>query len=108
MNLYMLNDEIVLGRLTHTYLQKLDLRVKKMRQLYALRRWSELRVEATQLRIACESFGFHQLMPKALAVEQALPEGHLSSALGMPQAKEAIETLLRTIDHILILGNKKR
>jgi hypothetical protein len=99
--------EIVQGRLQHTYFQKLDRRVRKMRALYANRKWTELRTEATQLRVACESFGFPELLPHALAVEQALPEGKISTALGMPQAKVAIETLLRTIDHILILGHKK-
>jgi hypothetical protein len=105
--LLMQHEEIIQGRLQHTYFQKLDRRVRKMRQLYVHRKWPELRIEATQLRIACESFGFPELLPHAVAVEQALPEGQISSALGMPQAKVAIETLLRSIDHILILGHKK-
>jgi len=89
-------------RLKRRYLERLSLRVRKLRKLIIDRSWEDLRNECHQLANSGESFGFPHLTLLAKAAYQAIPQGKLSRATTPAQAKASLETLINAIDSTLI------
>lgn len=86
------------------YMERLNVRVKKMRRLLAEREWHELKTQARQLRGGGETFGIEQLSERAVQLMQIIPDEPISRLRPFPalqQAREAAEALFGTIDQIL-------
>lgn len=93
-------DEIQ-ARVQRRYVDRLSQRVRRMRRMLLERNWMELRNEARQLREAGEGFGFAQLTELAAAAERTIPENGASRLRPLPEARQAVESLLIAIDLIL-------
>lgn len=89
------------ARVQRRYIDRLSHRVKRMRRMLLERHWSELRNEARQLREGGEGFGFAHLTELARIAEQAIPENGASRLRPLPEARQAVESLLIAIDLIL-------
>lgn len=95
-------------RLRKGYLERLAVRVKRMRKQLALREWQELKSECRQLRAAAEGFGFPAITELAMRCEAKIPDGEVSRARALPMAKEAAETLIAAIDDVLVADSVNR
>lgn len=89
-------------RLRRRYLDRLSHRVKRLRKLLIERKWEDLRVECGQLAVSGETFGFHNLTHLAQVSQNSIPTGKTPRAATPSHAKENTETLIATIDTILI------
>jgi hypothetical protein len=89
-------------RLRRRYLDRLSQRVKKLRKLLVERNWEDLRMECGQLAASGETFGFEDLTLLSIAAQKSIPSGKLSRAYTPPLAKETTETLIASIDTILM------
>lgn len=86
------------------YMERLNLRVKKMRRLLAEREWHELKTQARQLKGGSENFGLGILSERAVNLMQTIPDEPLSRLRPFPtlqQAREAAESLFGAIDQVL-------
>ena len=90
------------GRLRRGYLDRLDLRVKKIRKLLIERNWEKLKDECVALSTRGDSFGFQEVVSLADQAQRAIPAGRISRAATPPRAKEFAEALLTAIDSILV------
>lgn len=88
-------------RLQRRYLDRLSLRVKKLRKLLAERNWEELRTECTHLAQSGENFGFANLTVLAEEARNAIPRGKIAKAAMPTQAKKSTENLISAVDAIL-------
>lgn len=93
-------DEIQ-ARVRRRYIDRLSQRVRRMRKMLLERNWSELRNEARQIREGGEGFGFSNLTELAAAAERTIPENGASRMRPIPEARQAVESLLIAIDLIL-------
>jgi hypothetical protein len=93
-------DEIQ-ARVRRRYVDRLSQRVRRMRKMLLERNWSELRNEARQIREGGEGFGFPHLTELAAAAERSIPETGASRLRPIPEARQAVESLLIAIDLIL-------
>ncbi len=89
-------------RLRRRYLDRLELRVKRLRKLLVERAWEELRLECCQISHSAESFGFSSLTALAFVAQSAIPAGRILKAATPLHAKATTETLIACIDQILI------
>ncbi|MBY0470918.1 Hpt domain-containing protein [bacterium] len=89
-------------RLRKRFLERLATRIRKMRRDLAVRDWSAVRIECRQIRESGRKFGFDDLTLLAARAEQLIPNGSMSRAETMPEAKEAVLSLINKIDQILI------
>lgn len=83
------------------YLERLNLRVRKIRLLLLERQWEELRAECHQIAHSSEGFGLPTLRTIALQAEEAIPPGRVSRASALPHARGAVENLITSIDVLL-------
>jgi hypothetical protein len=90
------------GRLRRGYLDRLGLRVKKLRKHIIERNWEQLRDECMALSISGDSFGFQDVASLAHKVLRAIPAGKIPRAATPSNAKVFAESLVTTIDSILI------
>lgn len=94
------------GRLRRGYLDRLGLRVKKLRKLLVERDWEKLRNECLALSLSGDSFGFREVATLADQVKHFIPPGRIPRAATPSRAKELAESLVTTIDSILVFhGN---
>jgi hypothetical protein len=93
-------DEIQ-ARVRRRYIDRLSQRVRRMRKMLLERNWLELRNEARQIREGGEGFGFTHLTELATTAERVIPENGISRLRPLPEARQAIESLLIAIDLIL-------
>jgi hypothetical protein len=89
-------------RLRKRFLERLALRIRKMRRDLAVRDWDSVRTECKQIRESGRKFGFDDLTLLAARAEQLIPRGGVSRAETIPDAKEAVLSLINKIDQILI------
>ena len=90
------------GRLRRGYLNRLGFRVKKLRKLIIERNWEKLRDECGALSISGDSFGFQEVTSLAHQVQHSFPSGKIPRAATPSRAKEFAESLVTTIDFILM------
>jgi hypothetical protein len=90
------------GRLRRGYLNRLSLRVKKIRKLIVERNWEKLRDECAALSISGDSFGFQELASLANQVQNSIPVGKVPRAATPSRAKEFAESLVTIIDTVLL------
>ncbi len=96
------NRNEIESRLRRRYLDRLNLKVKKLRKLVIDRNWEELRSECGQLAHSGEVFGFRKLTHLAHTTQTAIPSGKLFRATTPGSAKESAEALISEADRILI------
>lgn len=89
-------------RLRRRYLDRLSHRLRRMRKALIARNWDELKNDCRHLGQNVESFGFAELRTLALSAEHAIP-AHLPKALVPPQAKRALELLLKEMDRLITM-----
>ncbi len=89
-------------RLKRRYLDRLGLRVKKLRKLLVERNWEELRLECSQVAVGGETFGFAELKSLAAEAQKAIPAGRVLRAQTPLFAKENTEALIARIDSVLV------
>ncbi len=85
-----LSREAIQSRMRRGYLERLELRARKMRTLLTERNWDALRVELLHIRNSAPTFGLEAL---------ALGAEHTLGAIGTSQARARAEEFLRKIDH---------
>ena len=88
-------------RLRKRFLDRLSMRMLRMRQGLVERNWPVLKSECRSISGSGKTFGFDQLSCLATEVDHLIPEGEISRAQGIPQAKKAVEHLICVIDSIL-------
>ena len=93
-------DEIQ-TRVRRGYLERLDLRLKKMRRFLSDREWNQLRIECMHLKNTAASFDFQEIARLALDTENSIPRDAHSSALHLPEARQKAETLFSEIEHAI-------
>lgn len=89
------------NQLRNRYLERLAIRVKKIRSLLVERNWEELRAECGAIAGSTESFGLPTLRELAQQVEELIPPGRISRASALPDARAAVESLLTAMDVLL-------
>jgi hypothetical protein len=87
-------------KLRKQYLERLSLRMKKLRKELVDRNWPVLKTECRQLKTS-ESFGFSEISQLAVRAEASIPAGDISRAKGLPEARQAIDELITAIDSVL-------
>lgn len=93
-------DEIQ-SRIQRGYLDRLDQRVRKMRQCLAERDWDRLRVECLHLKNTAPGFGLTQIAELAGAAANTIPSHDASRATNLPGARQACERLFSEIENAL-------
>ena len=88
-------------RLKKQYLERLSQRMKKLRKELVDRNWPTLKSECRQLK-SSESFGLAEICELAIRAEAAIPDGPVSRAKALPEAREAVDALISGIDNILV------
>jgi len=89
-------------RLRKRYLDRLSEKMRRMRKDLVDRNWPVLKAEGVHLRGSGDAFGFPELTQLADRVVRTIPEGVISRARGIPEAKVAVDSLISAIDSILI------
>jgi hypothetical protein len=89
------------ARLRRRYLDRLALRVRKMRRQLLDRNWDALRVECEHLEGTGKVFGLNTIAEFAENAKREIPSGHVSSLLTLPSARNAVEHLIMTIEIVL-------
>jgi len=95
-------------RLRRGYLNRLGLRVKTLRKFIIERNWEKLREECVALSTRGDSFGFPEIVALADQVRRSVPIGKISRAATPPRTKEFAESLVTTIDSILVTNSTGR
>lgn len=88
-------------RLRKRYIDRLSVRVKKLRKDHVERNWASLKSECRQLVQSAENFGFRELARLAREAEQSLPDENIPSAVVIPEGREAVGNLITAIEAIL-------
>lgn len=89
-------------RVKQRYLDRLAIRVKRVRKQLSERNWEDLRTECHQVSSSAKSFGFYHLSQLAANAEEAMPPDHIPRAAVMPEARRAVDRLIAAIDDILV------
>lgn len=97
----MSSTQEIQNRLRKRFLDRLSMRMLRMRQGLVERNWPVLKAECRSISGSGKTFGFEQLSHLATEVDHLIPEGEISRAQGIPQAKKAVEHLIYMIDSIL-------
>lgn len=92
-------------RLRRRYMDRLELKVKKLRKLLVERNWEDLRNECGQLASSGETFGFPGLTQLAVSVQNSIPQGKIPRAATPTSARENTEALITAVDDVLIEHN---
>jgi hypothetical protein len=92
----------ITDRLRRRYLDRLSIRVKKLRKLLIEKNWIELKTECYQLAISGETFGFNHLTALASQAHHSIPSGKIPRGSTPSLAKESTETLITGIDFVLV------
>jgi len=95
-------------RMKRRFADRLSSRLKLLRKNLVERNWEALRAECDQLAQGGENFGFPQLKDLAILARDAIPEGKVTKASHLPEAKPAIESLVGAINDILMDHNIHR
>jgi hypothetical protein len=93
------------ARLKRRYLDRLALRVKKMRKQLLDRDWDALRAECAHLGGTGKSFGLVAIAERAENAAREIPSAPVSKLLSLPQARNAVEHLILTIEIALSDNN---
>jgi hypothetical protein len=88
-------------RLRRRYLDRLTIRVRKMRKHLIDREWNVLRTECAHLKESGQSFRLLQIANLAGSAVEAIPTGAVSKHKALPEARHAVETLISAIDVVL-------
>jgi len=89
-------------RLRKRFLDRLSTRMLRMRRGLVERDWPILKAECRSISGSGKTFGFENLSALAVEVDHLIPDGEVSRAHGIPEAKKAVEHLILVIDSILI------
>jgi hypothetical protein len=89
-------------RLRRGYLDRLSLRVKKLRKLIIERNWEQLREECLALSLSGDTFGFQDVAALASQVQRSIPAGKIPRAATPSRGKEYAESLVSNIESILV------
>ncbi len=89
------------SRLRKRFLDRLSMRMLRMRRGLAERDWPVLRAECKSISGSGRTFGFEQLSSLASEAEHLIPRGEISKAQPIPQARKALEHLIFVIDALL-------
>jgi HPt (histidine-containing phosphotransfer) domain-containing protein len=84
------------------FLDRLELRIKKIRILVLQRDWAHLRTEVLSLGPAAGQFGFETLSKRCQQLAESIPQGRVSRVAILLLAKQAAHLLLQEMDQILI------
>jgi hypothetical protein len=95
------NTKEIDARLRRRYLDRLALRVKKMRKQLLNRDWDALRVECAHLGGTGKSFGLHNIAEFAESATREIPPAPVSKLLSLPEARNAVEHLIMTIEIVI-------
>lgn len=95
-------------RMKRRFADRLVPRLKLIRKHVVERNWEALRAECDQLAQGGENFGFPTLKDLAIAARDTIPEGKVTKASHLPEAKPAIELLVGSINDILMDHNIHR
>lgn len=87
-------------RVQRGYIERLQLRVKKMRKLLVERSWNELRLECAHLKNTAAGFGLPDIAEMAGAIESTIPASGVGPATTLPETRKAAEILFITIDSL--------
>ncbi len=90
------------ARLRRRYLDRLGIKVRKLRRLLIERKWDDLKLECYQLALSGENFGFDQITSLSMEVYQSIPNKKLSRAATPLLTREITENLIAAIDSLLI------
>jgi HPt (histidine-containing phosphotransfer) domain-containing protein len=94
-------DEIQ-NRLQRRFLDRLALRIKKMRRLLMERDWPGIKAESLSLSRSSEQFGFAHLAQRCTQVAQSIPDGKIAKVATLDSSKKLTFHLVQEIDQILI------
>ena len=98
-----LSNDVIQERVNRGYLDRLGLRVKKMRLLMVEREWNALRAEVQHISNTAKSFGYSALADDAQAVLKVFPATSAPRASSINDARPLLEELFRHID-LLVAG----
>ena len=93
--------EEIQDRLKNRYVDRLSDRVRKMRKELAARNWSALKLECRQIGASGDSYGFPEMADLARKVDALIPEGEISRARMLTDARAQAELLIQNIDTFL-------
>ncbi len=88
-------------RVQQGYIDRLALRLRKMRKLLIDRDWESLKLETHHLVESAENFGFDELAQEAKRTQSLLALKALSRSRIDPEAKVALENLFKVLDQFL-------
>ncbi len=91
----------VQARLKRRFLERLALRVRKIRSLLVERDWESLRRECKAVATTSDGFELPTLKELASQAEDAIPPGKVARASALPHARAAIENLIAAIEVLL-------
>jgi hypothetical protein len=111
-----LTPQEIQARVKRNYLERLALRVRKLRQMSSARNWEKLRIVCQQLTQSADEFGFPEISKCASEVLAALPNSSVPipyrdsrrATLDHPQVREALNQLYLMVDSILTLNDIPR
>ena len=89
-------------RLKKRYLDRLVIRVRKIRKLLIEKNWEELKRECGQLGNSLENFGFERITDLSAVAHDTIPSNKVPRAATPLRAKAAVEMLIQEIDSTLM------
>lgn len=89
-------------RVQRGYVERLQVRVRKMRKFLAERSWNELRLECAHMKNTAAGFGLPDISEMAAAVESTIPATGVGQATTLPETRKSAEILFVTIDSLLL------
>ncbi len=88
-------------RLKNRYIDRLAERVRKMRRELAARNWTLIKLECRQIAASGASYGCGEIAEAAHQVDLLIPEGDISRARLLKDARQKTEVLIQKIDTFL-------
>jgi len=88
-------------RLRNRYIDRLADRVRKLRRELASRNWASIKLEARQIAASGAAYGCAEIAEVALHVDQLIPEGEISRAQTLKEARHETALLIQKIDAFL-------
>ena len=88
-------------RLRKRFLDRLSVRMRRLRRELIERNWPVLKAECRSIGGTGTTFGFERLSNLATKVDQLIPDGDVSRAQTIPDARHAVEELIVAIDSVL-------
>jgi len=89
-------------RVRRGYLERLKVRIDKMRKFLAERNWQGLKKECLHLKNTAATFDLESLTLLAGIVEREIPSNLVSNAVNLPSVRKAAENLFSEVDRIEI------